>query len=126
MSNVTRRSQVVGGCSVRLLGLYLADNRVCPDSVQSSWWRRRRGCPCSCARSVPRGTFGLAPPGLGWPRIVCCGRSGGGLESLSGGDGRVPLDAAGDDDVQPAQQRRGAGGAGLLAGQPVVLPRGQI
>jgi hypothetical protein len=126
MSTVTRRSQVVGGCSVRLLGLYLADNRVCPDSVQSSSGRRRRGCPCSCARSVPRGTFGLAPPGL-MSSCVCCGRSGSGFERLlSGGDGRVPGDASGDHDVRPAQQRRRAGGPGLLAGQPVVLPGGQI
>ena len=58
MSTVTRRSQVVGGCSVGVLGLYLADNRVRPDSVQSSSTRRRRGCPCSCAISVPQGTFG--------------------------------------------------------------------
>jgi hypothetical protein len=45
MSNVTRKSQVLGGCSVRLLVLYLADNRVLPDSVQSSSVRRRAGLP---------------------------------------------------------------------------------
>src|SRR5918993_3935682 len=121
MSTVTRRSQVGGGCSVRLLVLYLADNRVCPDSVQSSWWRRRRGCPCSCARWVPRGTFGLAPPGLKSSDVVCCGRSGRRLECLlSGGDGGTPGDAAGDDHVEPAQQRGRARGPSLLAGPPVV------
>jgi hypothetical protein len=45
MSNVTRRSQASGGCSVGLLVLYLADNRVVPDSVQSSSVRRRAGLP---------------------------------------------------------------------------------
>jgi hypothetical protein len=38
---VTRISQGWGGRSVRLLVLYLADNRVLPDSVQSSSVRRR-------------------------------------------------------------------------------------
>jgi hypothetical protein len=36
MSYVTLRSQA-GGSSVRLLGLYLADDRVGPDSVQSDF-----------------------------------------------------------------------------------------
>ncbi len=62
MSNVTRRSQVLGRVLVRLLVLYLAGNRVVLDSMQSSSGGDGRGCPCSCARCDPRGTFGLAPP----------------------------------------------------------------
>jgi len=36
------------------------------------------------------------------------------------------VDLPGDDDVQPAQQGGGAGGAGLLAGEPVVVAGGQV
>jgi len=60
-------------------------------------------------------------------RECCVGGSGSGkLVFVTGGDGRVPCDAAGDDHVQPAQQRGRAGCSGLLAGQPVVLPGGEV
>ena len=66
----------------------------------------------------------------GWPRPgwQCRERTSGGrgLWLVAGGDGRVPADAASDHDMQPAQQRGGAGGAGLLAGEPVVLAGGQV
>jgi hypothetical protein len=46
--------------------------------------------------------------------------------SAPGGDGGIPGDAAGDHDMDPAQQGGRACGPGLLAGQPVVLPDGQV
>ena len=48
---------------------------------------------------------------------------GGPAAVWSGCDGRVPGHPAGDDDVDPAQQGGGAGGAGLLAGEPVSCSR---
>lgn len=54
-------SQVVGGCAVRLLVLYLAGNRVGPGSVQSSWWRRRAGLPM-LPREVGSSRVGRACP----------------------------------------------------------------
>ena len=57
---------------------------------------------------------------LGGVHAACC--SG----VRSGGDGRIPAHPPGDDDVDPAQQGGGAGGAGLLAGEPVVIAGGQV
>jgi hypothetical protein len=44
----------------------------------------------------------------------------------AGRDRRVPAHLAGYDYVQPAQQRGGTGGAGLLAGEPIVVAGGQV
>ncbi len=79
---------------------------------------------------LPRGTFGLAPPGslTAAAAEVSAGvhaacRSGV-LPAAIAGSQRANL--PGDDDMDPAQQRGGARGAGLLAGQPVNLARRQV
>ena len=56
-----------------------------------------------------------------WPRSP-----GPACRAGPGGDGRIPGDVVGDHDVDPAQQCGRADGPGLLAGQSVVLPGGQV
>jgi hypothetical protein len=59
----------------------------------------RVGLPMLLREVVPLGTFGLAPPELGWPRWICLRGAVGACGGLAGGDGRVPAHSLGDDDV---------------------------
>jgi hypothetical protein len=69
------------------------------------------------AMVVPQGRiWSLAPTVIFW--VVLLGRRG---YHLSAGDGGIPVHAASDDDVEPAQQRRRDRRSGLTIGEPIVL-----
>jgi hypothetical protein len=75
-------------------------------------------------RVLPKGASGSPRP-----QATSMSSGGGGGHLLghggSGGDGRVPRHALGDDDEQLAQQRGGCGGAGLPVGELVDIAAGE-
>ena len=88
----------ISGCRCPLSVLDLANNRVLPYSPHPSSGGEWAGRPCSETGSA-QGSVGFAPP------AASVASRGQGRHLLAGGDGRVPGDAAGDDDEQLAQQR---------------------
>src|SRR6478672_8979123 len=136
------------GAPPRVLRLFVDDQagwfptggRV-PDNAQSSLCRVRRGGPWCLTSLGAQRPGGLAPPREGMVCSVvprrrperptlwgwsgrCC------LTCLTGTDASgavgVPGLAPGDDGVEPAQQRGGAGDAGLPGGKPVTFAGGQV
>ncbi len=75
---------------------------------------------CWCLRDA----WSLAPTGV-WSGGCWLGR-GGQCADIGAGDGGIPAHAAGDNDMDPAQQRRSDGGSGLTIGEPIVLAAGQM
>lgn len=86
-------------------------------------------------RGGPRRVGGLAPPWEEWPGQPCAlpGRhTAWGYAamawwwpSVAGGDRRIPAGAVHGQGVDPAQQRRSAGGPGLGVAEPAVITAGQ-
>ena len=98
-----------------------------PNCVQPSLVRTGRGLlmvfgevTCWCLRVA----WSLAPTKV---RSGGCwlGRRGQ-CADIGAGDGGIPAHAAGDNDMDPAQQRRSDGGSGLTIGEAVVLAAGQM
>src|SRR6266536_894070 len=103
-----------------VLRLYLASKRAwCPDSLHPSL-RRGRGCSRS-QTGLTRGEDELGPVTAGArPRWSCGGGHLLARAAPPGGDAGVPGDAAGDDGVDLADQRRSDRGAGLLVSERVA------
>jgi len=137
---------VLSRCAVscRAVRLYVVINRVLPGAAGSAArvptarnrarCTGRRDCPWFPSSCMALRERGLVPPPGGkltgsaaaTGAAISCGRRDGGGGGpgldLPGGDAGVPHRAGGDHGPQPAQHGGRARGAGLPAGEPVVVP----
>lgn len=121
--SVLRGAMWSGGAG-SLPGLYLAFDRVVPDSLHPSLVSGAGGAPrLSCGLEVPRWSR-AAPPG---GSIASCGLGHHLLGMVAaGGESRIPRNALRADGVELTQQGPADRGAGLPVGQPVVIASGQM